>query len=152
MPRFPDFVPHGVIPATLLALEDDFSIDERGTRRHLQDVARTPNLAAITVNGHASEVHACTVDEQRRILDLALEEVGDRLPVVCGVWADGSHQAGRIARMAERRGASAILVFPSQVFSMGGNSARRWRSRISPPSPRRPTCRSSSSPTPNAAR
>ena len=53
MPRFNDYVPHGVIPATLLALHDDGSIDERGTRRHLRDVAATRGLSAITVNGHA---------------------------------------------------------------------------------------------------
>ncbi len=120
MPRFKDYVPHGVIPATLLALNDDCSIDERGTRRHLRDVAATRGLSAITVNGHASEVHACTFEEQRRILDVTLEEIGDRLPVISGVWADGSDQAARIARMAASQGASALLVFPSQVFSMGG--------------------------------
>jgi 4-hydroxy-tetrahydrodipicolinate synthase len=120
MPRFKDYIPHGVIPATLLALHDDFSIDERGTRRHLRDVAATRGLSAITVNGHASEVHACTFEEQQRILDLTLDEIGDKLPVISGVWADGSHNAARIARMAEAHGASALLVFPSQVFSMGG--------------------------------
>lgn len=120
MPRFQDDLPHGVIPATLLALNDDYSIDEVGTRRHLRDVAATAGLSAITVNGHASEVHACTQEEQERILDITLDEVGDRLPVVSGVWADGSHQAARLARMAQNRGASAVLVFPSQVFSMGG--------------------------------
>jgi 4-hydroxy-tetrahydrodipicolinate synthase len=116
----PDYVPHGVIPATLLALHDDFSIDERGTRRHLRDVAATQGLSAITVNGHASEVHACTAEEQARILDLTLEEIGDRLPVISGVWADGSANAARIARQAAAQGASALLVFPSQVFAMGG--------------------------------
>lgn len=120
MPRFPNDMPHGVIPATLLALHDDLSIDEPGTRRHLRDVAATPGLSAITVNGHASEVHACTPEEQQRILDLTLEEVGDRLPVISGVWADGSANAARIARQAASQGASALLVFPSQVFSMGG--------------------------------
>lgn len=120
MPVFKDYIPHGVIPATLLALHDDFSIDERGTRRHLRDVAATPGLSAITVNGHASEVHACTFEEQQRILDVTLEEIGDRLPVISGVWADGSAAAARIARMAQDRGASALLIFPSQVFSMGG--------------------------------
>jgi 4-hydroxy-tetrahydrodipicolinate synthase len=40
--------------------------------------------------------------------------------VISGVWADGSHNAARIARMAEAQGASALLVFPSQVFSMAG--------------------------------
>ncbi len=120
MRRFANFAPKGVIPATLLALNDDTSIDERGTRRHLRDVAATPGLSAITVNGHASEVHACTAEEQQRILDLTLEEIGDRLPVISGVWADGSAAAARIARQAAAQGASALLVFPSQVFSMGG--------------------------------
>ena len=120
MPRRPAFVPAGVIPATLLALHDDFSIDERGTRRHLRDVAATQGISAITVNGHASEVHACTEAEQQRILALTLAEIGDRLPIISGVWADGSANAARIARMAAAEGAAALLVFPSQVFSMGG--------------------------------
>lgn len=120
MPRRPEFVPAGVIPATLLALHDDFSIDERGTRRHLRDVAATQGISAITVNGHASEVHACTEAEQQRILALTLAEIGDRLPIISGVWADGSANAARIARMAAAEGAAALLVFPSQVFSMGG--------------------------------
>ena len=120
MPRRPDFVPAGVIPATLFALHDDSSIDERGTARHLRDVAATPGISAITVNGHASEVHACTEAEQQRILALTLAQIGDRLPIISGVWADGSANAARIARTAAAEGASALLVFPSQVFSMGG--------------------------------
>lgn len=120
MPRFKDDLPHGVIPATLLALHDDLTIDERGTRRHVRDVAATPGLSAVTVNGHASEVHACSLEEQERILDITMQEIGDRLPVISGVWADGSAAAAKIARMAEAGGASALLVFPSQVFSMGG--------------------------------
>ena len=32
------------------------------------------------------------------------------MPLVCGVYADGSHEAARIARMAEQEGASALLV------------------------------------------
>ncbi|MDE2581653.1 MAG: dihydrodipicolinate synthase family protein [Rhodospirillales bacterium] len=114
------FTPAGVIPATLLAFHEDFSIDEAGTRQHLRDVAATDGISAITVNGHASEVHACTEAEQQRVLALTLDEVGDRLPVVSGVWADGSANAARIARMAAAEGASALLIFPSQVFAMGG--------------------------------
>ncbi len=114
------FVPHGVIPATLLAFDDDGDIDAAETRRHLRDVAATDGISAITVNGHASEVHACTEAEQQRVLALTLAELGDRLPVISGVWADGSANAARIARMAAAEGASALLVFPSQVFGMGG--------------------------------
>ncbi|MGH7044651.1 MAG: dihydrodipicolinate synthase family protein [Acetobacteraceae bacterium] len=114
------FTPAGVIPATLLAFHDDCSIDEAGTRRHLRHVAATAGISAITVNGHASEVHACTEAEQQRVLAVTLDELGDRLPIISGVWADGSANAARIARTAAAEGAGALLVFPSAVFAMGG--------------------------------
>ncbi len=120
MAHFNDFVPSGVIPATLLAFDDDFSIDWAETSRHLCHVAATPGLSAITVNGHASEVHACTFDEQHEILDRSLADIGDKLPIIAGIYADGSHEAASIARMSEQAGASALLVFPSSVLMMGG--------------------------------
>ena len=120
MARFANYVPAGVIPATLAAFNDDLSINEKETRRHLAHCALTPGVTAVTVNGHASEVHACSFDEQERMLAFSLDEVGDRVPVICGVYTDGSQEAARIAKMADRAGASALLVFPSQVFSLGG--------------------------------
>ena len=91
------FRAEGVIPATLLAFNEDFSINEQETRRHLRHVGATRGISALTVNGHASEVHACAFDEQERLLAIAAEELGDRLPLVSGIYADGSHEAARIA-------------------------------------------------------
>lgn len=120
MPRFKDFRLEGVIPATLLAINEDMSIDERGTRRHLRDCALVPGVSAVTVNGHASEIHACSFDEQQQILAASLAEVGDKVPLINGVYADGSIEAARVAAMAAREGASALLVFPAQSMAMGG--------------------------------
>src|SRR5690606_5691272 len=120
MGRFKEYQPAGVIPATLLAFAEDMSIDEAESRRHLSYVANTRGISAITVNGHASEVHACTFEEQKRILALSLDEVGDRVPLINGVYADGSLEAARIAKMAEAEGASALLVFPPNSMAMGG--------------------------------
>ena len=120
MARFRGYEPAGVIPATLLAFNDDLSIDEAQTRRHLTYVAATRGISAVTVNGHASEVHACSFEEQRRILSVSAAAIGDRLPLVSGVYADGSLEAARIARMAEEEGASALLVFPPNSMAAGG--------------------------------
>jgi len=97
MPGDPDFVPHGVIPAVLLPFHDDLSIDEPGFRAHLRDVAAVQGLSAITINAHSTEVASCTREEQRRVMEIAGEEVGDRLPVIHGIWADGSLEAARRA-------------------------------------------------------
>ncbi|WP_297777433.1 dihydrodipicolinate synthase family protein [uncultured Roseovarius sp.] len=120
MARNKNFEPRGVIPATLLALNSDMGIDEAASRKHLADCALIDGVAAVTVNGHASEVHACTTDEQKRILEFSLDEVGDKVPLVNGVYADGSHEAQRLARMSHDAGASCLLVFPPQSLTMGG--------------------------------
>ena len=121
MPRFKDFRLEGVIPATLLAFNEDMSIDERQTRKHVRDCAFVPGVSAVTVNGHSSEIHACSFEEQQQILAASLAEVGDNVPLINGVYADGSIEAAKIAAMAAREGASALLVFPPQSMAMGGH-------------------------------
>src|SRR5712672_2466470 len=118
MPRHATYVPHGVIPAVLLPFHDDLSIDEKSFRSHLRDVAAVKGLSAITINAHSTEVASCSFDEQRRVLEIAQDEVGARLPIVNGIWADGSLEAARIARMATAGGASALLVFPPAPFTL----------------------------------
>src|SRR6202158_2054756 len=118
MARPAHYVPHGVIPAVLLPFTDDLAIDDKGFRKHLRDVAATDGITAITINAHSTEVASCSFEEQRRILAIAEDEIGGRLPLVNGIWADGSLEAARIARMAEEGGASALLVFPPAPFTL----------------------------------
>ena len=112
------YVPAGVIPAVLLPFHEDLSIDEASYRAHLRDVKSVDGISAITVNAHASEVASCTFDEQRRILEISKDELKG-LPIVNGVYADGSIEAARIARMAEQGGAAALLIFPPAIYTFG---------------------------------
>ena len=111
----------GVIPATLIAFDEDFQIDEKASRKHIRKCALTPRISAVTVNGHSSEIHACSFDEQKKILNFSLDEIGDIVPVINGVYADGSIEAAKIAKMSDVNGASALLCFPPQSMSMGGH-------------------------------
>ncbi len=119
MPRHPAYIPSGVIPAVLLPFADDLSIDDKSFRGHLRHVAAVEGLSAITLNAHSTEVASCTFEEQRRVMEIAADEIGDKLPIVHGVWADGSQEAARIARAAATGGASALLVFPPAPFTLG---------------------------------
>ena len=111
----------GVIPATLISFNQDLSIDEKESRKHINFCAKTNGISAITVNGHSSEVHACNFEEQKQILSMSLDEVGDNIPIINGVYADGSIEASKIAKMSDDLGASALLCFPPQSMSMGGH-------------------------------
>ena len=74
----------GVIPATLISFNQDLSIDEKESRKHINFCAKTNGISAITVNGHSSEVHACNFEEQKQILSMSLDEVGDNIPIING--------------------------------------------------------------------
>jgi 4-hydroxy-tetrahydrodipicolinate synthase len=119
MPRHQSYVPHGVIPAVLLPFFDDLSIDEASYRRHLADVGAVAGITAVTINAHATEVASCTVDEQRRVLAITQDEIGARLPIVNGIYAEGSLEAAKLAKMAQDGGASALVVFPPGPLTLG---------------------------------
>lgn len=114
------FDPRGVIPACLMPFDSDLEIDEAAYRRHLSDLAGVEGITAITVNGHAAEVHALSFEEQRRSIEIARDEVAEQLPLVAGIHSANTREAAALAKMALAAGADALLVFPSDVLTMGG--------------------------------
>ncbi len=114
------FDPRGVIPACLMPFDADLKIDESAYRRHLSDLVGVKGISAITVNGHAAEVHALSFDEQRRSIEIARDELGETMPLVAGIHTGNTGEASRLATMAKEAGADALLVFPSDVLTLGG--------------------------------
>src|SRR5471030_2205612 len=119
MPRHKNYLPRGVIPAALLPFHEDLSIDTVSFRSHLRDLASVEGISAITINAHATEVASCSFDEQKYLLELTQDEIGARVPIVNGIYAEGSLEAARIAKMAHAGGASSLLVFPSGITTFG---------------------------------
>lgn len=118
------FVPSGVIPACLMPFTADLELDETAYRSHLRDLAAVEGVSAITVNGHAAEVHALSFDEQQRALAIACDEVGDTVPIAAGVYTTNCREAGRLAKMAHREGAAGLLIFPNEVLALAGTRKR----------------------------
>ena len=109
----------GIMPANVLPFTADFEIDEPAYRRHLRWLADTRGVTGIVANGHAAEVSSLTRDERKRALAIALDEIGDRCPLVAGVYSDGTREAVELARDAKAAGAAGVLVFPPTLFAWG---------------------------------
>jgi 4-hydroxy-tetrahydrodipicolinate synthase len=107
------------MPANLLPFTADLAIDEPGYRKHLRWLADAPGVTGIVANGHAAEVSSLTRDERRRALAIALDEVAGKVPVVAGVYCDGTLEAVDLARDARAAGAAGLLVFPPTLFMWG---------------------------------
>ena len=109
----------GVIPANLLPFKADLSIDETAYRRHLSWLANTKGVTGITVNGHAAEVSSLSREERSRALAIGIDEVAGKVPLIAGIYADGTQEAVELARDAKAGGAAGILVFPPTLFMWG---------------------------------
>ncbi len=109
----------GIIPANLLPFTPDLAIDEPNYRRHLRWLAGVAGVTGITANGHAAEVSSLSREERRRALAIALDEVGDRLPLIAGIYTDSTLEAVELARDAHAEGARGLLLFPPTPFMWG---------------------------------
>jgi 4-hydroxy-tetrahydrodipicolinate synthase len=110
---------HGCMPANLLPFTADLAVDEPAYRKHLRWLADAPGVTGIVANGHAAEVASLTREERRRTLAVALDEVAGKVPVVAGVYTDGTLEAVELARDARDAGAAGLLVFPPTLFMWG---------------------------------
>jgi 4-hydroxy-tetrahydrodipicolinate synthase len=114
-----ELVFRGCMPANLLPFRADLEIDEPAYRRHLRWLVEAPGVTGIVANGHAAEVSSLSREERRRALDIALDEIAGAVPVVAGVYADGTQEAVSLARDARDAGAAGLLVFPPTLFMWG---------------------------------
>lgn len=105
----------GLIPATVLPMTPDAEIDEAGLRRYIRHVA-SARPKALAINVDTGEGPHMWQKERLRVLELVLEEVGDRIPVVAGLGAQFTAQAVELAREFKEVGAAGLLVFPINAY------------------------------------
>lgn len=104
---------NGLIPATVLPMFADGSIDEAGLRSYIGWVA-AQGPVALAINVDTGEGPHLTHDEKVRILQI-VREVTD-LPIVAGLAGPSTDAAVRQARDFRAAGADALLVFPIPAY------------------------------------
>ena len=105
---------HGIIPGPTLPINPDGSIDEAGYRhnvRHSVDVIGSP---ALYINSYYQNFWLLTSDDRKRVLEIALDEVGGRVPIINRCAHQSPHEAIRLALHAQEAGADFIsLIIPT---------------------------------------
>jgi len=92
------------------------AVDEEGLRRYIRWLLGYEGVKGLAVNMDTGEGPQLTRDERRRILDVYVEEVSGRLPVLAGIGAPSTDAAADLARDASDAGADGLVVFPHPVF------------------------------------
>ncbi|MGB9889368.1 MAG: dihydrodipicolinate synthase family protein [Anaerolineae bacterium] len=98
----------GIFPALVTPFDSKTEeIDEEAYRRLIRHVL--PHVDGVVTSGTTGEFPYLTRAEQRRLVEIAREEVGEK-KVIAGCGASGTAQALALAQDAQEAGADAILV------------------------------------------
>lgn len=105
----------GVIPAVLSVFDECENFDEQGTRafiRHLMSF----DIGGLYLTGSTGETFLMNSDERKRQVEIVMDEVGGKLPVVVHVGAMSTRASIDLARHAESVGAAGISSVPPFYF------------------------------------
>src|SRR3954454_949137 len=103
----------GLIPATVLPMDENGRIDEPALRRYIRWVA-AQGPVALAINVDTGEGPHLTLDEKVRVLEI-VNDVTD-LPIVAGLAGPSAEAAVREAEDFMAAGADALLVFAIPAY------------------------------------
>ena len=103
----------GLIPATVLPMHADGSIDEAGLRTYIRWVV-DQGPVALAINVDTGEGPHLTHEEKIRVLEVVRETTD--IPIVAGVAGPSTAAAIRQAAEFKAAGADAFLVFPIPAY------------------------------------
>ncbi len=111
--RIEDF--RGVIPAVLSVFDADEELDETSTRefiRHLMSY----DIGGLYLTGSTGEAFLMNSEERKKQVEIVMDEVAGKLPVVVHVGAISTRESVALAKHAERAGAAGISSVPPFYF------------------------------------
>ena len=101
------FRPSGVNPALVTPFGRDQSVDEEAFRSLIRHVL--PDVDGLVPCGTTGEFNYLTPEENKRLVQIAVEEAGEK-PVIAGTGAAGTKQAIELTAGAQEAGAKACLI------------------------------------------
>jgi N-acetylneuraminate lyase len=121
----------GVIPALVTPFDEDGAFDEprmRAVVRHLIDC----KVDGLYLTGSTGESFLMSPEERKRVVEVVVDEVNARIPLIAHIGAIGTRLSIDLARHAERTGVDALSSVPpfywafsaDQVFSYYADIAK----------------------------
>ena len=105
----------GIIPATILPMKKDFTIDEDSLENYIKWLLRF-KIGGLAINADTGEGPHLYPEERVRVIRIVSEIVKGKVPIISGLFASFTDQAVKLAIQAKEAGADAVLVFPPTAF------------------------------------
>jgi 4-hydroxy-tetrahydrodipicolinate synthase len=103
---------HGYLAILYTPFDADGEIDAAGLRHNVETTLARPGVGGLSVNSIHQEFWTLTHDERRRLVEIVLETVAGRVPVVIGCSDPAARNVIAFARHAAACGADLVMVWP----------------------------------------
>jgi 4-hydroxy-tetrahydrodipicolinate synthase len=111
----------GIYPPTVTPLQSDETIDETGLRRLLQYLLHN-GVHGLYLLGSTGELPALRDSEKRRAMEITVDEVQSRVPIIVGVFAESTKRTLDNIRIAQACKVDAVAVTPPYYYPSGGEA------------------------------
>lgn len=115
---------HGVYSVLPTPFDPSGDVHEPSLRRVVQLFLKA-GVDGVTALGVTAEVARLDDRERALILDVVLDEVGGRVPVICGTTAEGTRTCIAYSRRAVSAGAAAVMVSPPRLPALNTDAVMR---------------------------
>lgn len=102
----------GVFPVLITPMTEDEKVDFEGLKSNIEHFI-SQGAAGIAVTGSTGEFVSLTKEERYKIVEVAVEQVNGRIPVIAGTAAETTADAIEYTQHAEKAGADASLLINS---------------------------------------
>ncbi|MBP2075836.1 4-hydroxy-tetrahydrodipicolinate synthase [Oceanobacillus polygoni] len=102
----------GVFPVLITPMLNEQDIDWEGFKKNIEQFINE-GVAGIAINGSTGEFVSLTKEERFKAVEIAVEQVDGRIPLIVGTAAETTRDAIEYTQQAERAGATAALLINS---------------------------------------
>ena len=99
----------GVYPALITPFKKNGEVDEAGFRRNIDFVIKG-GVSGIVPCGCTGEAATLSFDEQKHLLEIAVDQANGRVPVIGGSGSNNTREAVELTRYAKEAGADAAML------------------------------------------
>ncbi len=111
----------GVIPPIVTPLTKERSIDARSTQKLIQHVIGE-GVSAVFILGSVGECPTLEEGERIKLMEIAVEAVGESTPILSGIDAISTEKAINMVNIAEKKGIDVAVVPPPYYFPLDEKS------------------------------
>jgi 4-hydroxy-tetrahydrodipicolinate synthase len=123
------FTPKGIYTAIVTPFTEVDEFDE-ATFRKLIDFQIASGAAGLLVIGGSGEFVSLTPSERPRVIDVAIDQVARRIPIIVGALAPGTKEVQETVCYAAKAGADAALVLPAYYIKASATGIYEHFARV----------------------